>query len=377
MKVLIVAVILAGLGGAVAGAAPAPAWTPSRTICGKYVMAYYPFWVPTFRADRLPLDKLTHVFHAFILPSADGGLIVPPEFLEPRLINLARQKNVRVIVSIGGENEEADAAFRTVAASADLRRKLVRNLERFCRNNGYDGVDLDWEFPRSEEDSRNEVLLVKTLREEFNSSPAPAPKWLITKASAAGSWFGQWSDYEGLARYVDFFNVMTYDFHGEWTGHSGHNAALLPGRDTVDPESSCEGTLAYMTGARKVHPSRIMLGLAFYGYRFPKSRALFDDCQGDSSTVYMNYNEIVPYLTDRTWAKKWDASSLNPYMESTAGQGVVVYDDERSLREKVKFAWQGGLGGVFIWDITADSVEGRNQLLPAVHDEASRQCAAR
>ena len=59
---------------------------------------------------------------------------------------------------------------------------------------------------------------------------------------------------------MDFFNLMTYDFHGGWSAHSGHNAPLRAGRDTVDPGSSCEGAVAHMTGARRV-PASLMLGL--------------------------------------------------------------------------------------------------------------------
>jgi len=363
------------IGGPVAAIVPATSWTPARTVCGKYVMAYYPSWVATFKSDLLPLDQLTHVFHSFILPSADGDFIGTSGFIEPELINACRLKNVKVVASIGGANAEAKANFRIVAASASLRQKFADNLEAFCRKNGYDGVDLDWEFPESPEDRANEVLLMKAVREKFNSSPAPAPNWLITKAAAAGNWYGQWSNYDELAKYMDFFNVMTYDFHGEWSGHSGHNAALLTGKDTSDPESSCEGALIYMTNTRKVPRSKIMLGLAFYGQMFPKSKALYSE--GDSTTIQMNYNLIVPYLSDKTWAQKWDSASLNPYMESTTGLGVLVYDDVRSLREKVKFAWQKNLGGVFIWDITADYVEGENKLMPAVYDEASKQCAGK
>jgi GH18 family chitinase len=91
----------------------------------------------------------------------------------------------------------------------------------------------------------------------------------------------------------------------------------------------------------------------------------------------MNYDIIYPLLSDKTWTKKWDPDSLNPWLQSTTGQGIIVYDDERSLREKVKFVWQKNLAGVFVWDITADFVDGENKLMNAVYDEASRQVPAK
>jgi chitinase len=353
------------------------AWTEPRTISGKRVMVYYPSWSAFYKADSLPMDKLTHIFHAFVVPSADGDLIGTSGFFEPDLIAAARAKNVKVIVSIGGANQIATANFKKIAASPELRQKFADNLEQICRKNGYDGVDLDWEFPESAEDTQNEVLLMKTVKEKFLASPAPAPHWTISKAAAAGNWFGRWSNYDELGKYMDFFNVMTYDFHGAWSGHSGHNAALLTGKDSEDPESSCEGALIYMTNTRKVPRSKINLGLAFYGQKFPNSKTLYDKCGGDSKTEQMNYDIIYPLLSDKTWTKKWDPDSLNPWLQSTTGQGIIVYDDERSLREKVKFVWQKNLAGVFVWDITADFVDGENKLMNAVYDEASRQVPAK
>jgi GH18 family chitinase len=80
----------------------------------------------------------------------------------------------------------------------------------------------------------------------------------------------------------------------------------------------------------------------------------------------MNYYEIVPLLENTSWQVRRDESSRVPWLKNRTGPGIVVYDDEQSLREKIR--WQAGLnlGGVFIWDISADFYDGTNRLLPAV-----------
>ena len=350
-------------------------FAPEKLICGKRVIVYHPHWVANFRAGDIPYDKVTHIGHAFVIPTPDGELSIPGAFIEKELIINARKNGVKVMVALGGASEEASDNFSKVAASKELREKFADNLEKFCRENGYDGIDLDWEFPKTEKDTKNEVLLVKAIYDKFKSSPAPAPKWLISKACAGGQWFGKWSDYDNLNQYMDFYNFMSYDYHGEWNDHSGHNAPLFGGLDLEEPEASCEGGLDYMTKERKVPAEMINLGLAFFGHKFLNSTGLMGPCDGGKCKAEgLNYFIIHELLKDKSWVEKWDDDSKNPYLQAASGQGVIYYDNERSLRAKVKWAYQQKLGGVFVWDISADFVDGENKLMPGVYDEAAKQC---
>jgi chitinase len=338
----------------------------ARTIGGRRLMGYYPSWNPAYKAENIPYDNLTHIFHAFIGPAPDGGLSVPAGFLEKELIIRARTHGVKVIVSVGGADETASRNFHIVASSESFRQRFAAELEKFCRQNGYDGVDLDWEFPADAIDRQNEVLLTAAIRKKFDSSPAPAPRWTISKAAPSGDWYGRWSDYDGLTPLMDFYNLMAYDFHGGWSDHSGPNAPLFGGNDPKD-SSSCAEAAAYMTNTRKVPASKLNLGLAFFGHKFENSSDLYDSCESDKCrTRYMNYYEIVPLLENTSWQVRRDESSRVPWLKNRTGPGIVVYDDEQSLREKIR--WQAGLnlGGVFIWDISADFYDGTNRLLPAV-----------
>src|SRR5690606_285701 len=98
----------------------------------------------------------------------------------PSLINAAHAQGVKILVSVGGASATYDANFRTVAASAALRNTFADNLEAHLRAYGYDGVDLDWEFPRNAADRNNFNLLIQAVHSKFNSSPAPAPSWIIS-----------------------------------------------------------------------------------------------------------------------------------------------------------------------------------------------------
>jgi chitinase len=335
------------------------------------LIGYYPYWVPSYKANNIPYEKLTHIFHAFVLPTSDGSLFVPPSFIEEDLIFNAHINQVKVILSIGGANIDANINFKKIAASKELRKKFASEIKKFLIENEYDGVDLDWEFPESEQDKKNEVLLVKEIYDELNLYKSK--KFIITKAAPAGDWFGRWVDYLELNRYIDFYNVMTYDFYGEWSPRCGHNAALYDGvnPDAVNEIISCESSVKYLI-KRGVPIEKLVLGLPFYGHWFKNSNYIYELCKNKCVVQYMNYNEIYFLLKDKNWIKEWDANSYVPYLK---GEGIITYDNEKSLREKVKWSYKNNLAGVFIWDISADFIENENKLLNEVYEELVNQCA--
>ena len=94
------------------------------------------------------------------------------------------------------------------------------------RKYNFDGLDLDWEYPtqRGGEPSDREafVKLVQELRELF------APEGLmITAAVGAGpAVFHTAYNFPALAPNLDYFHVMTYDYHGIWDKKTGANSPL-------------------------------------------------------------------------------------------------------------------------------------------------------
>ncbi|MBP7791744.1 MAG: CIA30 family protein [Candidatus Goldbacteria bacterium] len=347
-----------------------PTVTPTTEKCRRF-LAYYPYWVSTYRADKIPYNRLTHICHAFVQPQSNGSLSAPSGYLEPALITNAHNAGVRVLVSIGGADEVARQNFVTIAASASLRTAFANAVEAFCRTYGYDGADIDWEFPQNATERTNQNLLVQTLRDKFNSSAAPAPSWEITMAVSPGNWYGQWNDYAYLNNVVDFYNLMTYDYHGEWSSHAGHNSPLYRGTDPTDGEN-IDWTNNYMTVTRGVPASKMNLGIPFYGYRFPNSENLYDSFV--SGATQNNYNLITP-LIGSGWTYNWDSGSLVPYLTYNSGTGLIVYDNPASVAEKVNYAFNlKGYGGIFMWEITADYSSGSQPLLDAMWNSYSSFC---
>lgn len=323
----------------------------------EYVIGYYPAWNrEAFPAEKLDLDHLTHVIHAFAWPTADGSLTFYDNLLYPQLNERVHANGRFILLSLGGWGN--CARFPPVAADPLIRQRFVKKVFDFVLAHQYDGVDLDWEFPTTSQERENMVLLVKELREEFDKLMRPGAIF-ITMAVSAGDWSGQWFDYKKLSPYVDFFGCMTYDFHGPWTNHAGHNSPLYAsGGDT---DGSVSSGVAYLK-TRGIPSNKIVLGVPFYGREFNASRLYGPSSGGD---VTYNYAEIAVF-GQQGWNYNWDNMAKVPYLTNLAGNRLITYDDTLSVRLKAEYAVAQKLRGVMIWALGQDDMDGRQPLLKAV-----------
>src|ERR1035438_9839125 len=117
----------------------------------KRLIADYGYWsrtqTPPYSSDQIPFQKLTHINHAGVGFDAGGNLTVPDGFLEPNLITKGHQAGVPVMLLLGGD-------FPGLETSTAAIPNLVANLKSFIKTNGYDGIDIDWEYPSTDLDEQ-------------------------------------------------------------------------------------------------------------------------------------------------------------------------------------------------------------------------------
>lgn len=304
-----------------------------------------------YNASNIPYDELTHIDHAFLDldPRDDGSLYVRPGLLEPELISRAHAAGVKVMISVGGD----PARFAIVSASANTREAFAKNLHDFVVANGYDGVDIDWEYPDGLVQRSDCTLMMLALRKAL-----PAPQYLLSMATAGNPTRpGQGSyDFEALSQIVDFFNVMTYDFHGPWTNHAGHNSALFQSQKDPGPN---DGSLATSIGVYlnyfHVPSEKLNIGSGFYGYEFTTAKGLWQPCDKCETTTFSHgYGAYIkPRINAMGWKRKFDSAAKAPYLIRSSGKpGFITYDDAESTVRKVNYVLgKRNLGGFFIWAI--------------------------
>ena len=119
--------------------------------------------------------------------------------------------------------EGKDQGFASATSTYEMRSIFIDNILEKMVSYDYDGIDIDWEHPQSSEQRSNLTQFVQELDSVLNAFD---PELLITMAVPISNWSGQWYDFNNLKLYVDFFNAMTYDIHGSWSSHAGHNSPL-------------------------------------------------------------------------------------------------------------------------------------------------------
>ncbi|MEI7640386.1 MAG: glycoside hydrolase family 18 protein [bacterium] len=332
--------------------------------CSKKLVAYYTYYNSTV----IPYNKLTHICHAFIFPESDGTVTSPWGYLEPSMNSAAHAAGVKVLVSIGGADDAAKSNFSTIAADAGLRQTFATSVYDFISTNNYDGVDFDWEFPESYSDRANQNLMIQAVRNKFNASPAPAPNYIISMATSSGDYRGKYNDYATLSNYVDFYNLMSYDYHGSWTTEVGPTSPLY----YFDSEGCVSDSVYYMKTTRSVPAEKINLGVPFYGLTYFSSTAL----HAYGSGTQLAYSTIKSnYVDSSDWTVKYDNASKVPYVTKNTPPGIIVYDDAASILLKCNYALKTqGLGGIFMWEISHDEIGGNHPLLDSMYSAWSDAC---
>ncbi|MFZ0957109.1 MAG: glycoside hydrolase family 18 protein [Candidatus Sulfotelmatobacter sp.] len=335
----------------------------------KRLVADYGYWskyqTPPYGAAQIPINMMTHILHAGINidGAADGSIDVPDGFVEPELISKAHNAGVKVFILFGGDA----GAFSTVAANATLRGILVQNLWDFAQQNGYDGVDIDWEYPGAA-DHKGYYELMNTLRTFF-----VAPTYQLSADIAP--WGGPGYNLEHVVPVLDFLNIMTYDCAGPWTDDAQLNSPIF--WDWHDPEpyecqpggSVQEAITAFL---RFAPAAKINMGTPFYGYDYETVTALWQSCTHcDFSVLGENYGTFIKQRVNKGgWVRYYDSIAGVPYLLRGNGKpGFITYDDPSSTYLRVWYTdWERGLGGTFMWSLDADYDGTSQDLLNAMYN---------
>ena len=351
--------------------APTSAWAQSAASTPawpKRLVADYGYWskyqTPPYGAAQIPINMMTHILHAGINidGSADGSIDVPDGFVEPLLISKAHNAGVKVFILLGGDA----GAFSTVAASDTLRVILVENLWNFAQQYGYDGVDIDWEYPGTA-DARGYYELMGTLRTFFTS-----PTYQLSADIAP--WGGPGYNLKKVAGVLDFLNIMTYDCAGPWTDDAQLNSPIF--WDPHDPEPyECQpgGSVqeAITSFLRFAPAAQLNIGTPFYGYDYENVNALWGSCTHcDFSVLGENYGTFIKQRVNKGgWVRYYDSIAGVPYLLRTKSTGFITYDDPSSTYLRVWYTdWERGLGGTFMWSLDADYDGTSQDLLNAMYD---------
>ena len=327
-------------------------------VYSQRVVGYYPYWMQDeFQPQDLDLETFTHINHAFSWPNEEGEIEAPIGMFDASIADHIHNNNRKFLLSLGGWGT-ADG-FAAATSTYELRSVFISNiLDKFI-SYGYDGADIDWEYPQTNEQRNNLTLFIAELDSvlyEFD------PELLITMALPTSNWAGQWYAMNSLNQHVDFFNAMTYDIHGSWSSHAGHNSPLYqspPG----DADGSVQTGINYLVNTRGLPESKVNMGIPFWGKKYNASTI---NGSFSGSVIDMYYYEILP-LIGNGWTYNWDDVAKCPYLVKSDGTKIITYDNPLSIQYKCEFAQDRNLGGVMVWALGYDDMESEESLTGAIN----------
>ncbi|HEV8080484.1 MAG TPA: glycoside hydrolase family 18 protein [Chitinophagaceae bacterium] len=307
---------------------------------GFYLVGYFPSYRNLSEVPDIKFRMCNVVNYAFFSVNSTGTLTVNNPLLVPQVIAKAKANNAKIFVSI---NEAVANNFKNMAASAAGRNNFIKDVMANVRLYNFDGVDIDWEFPRT--DDGTDVTFTALIKELSDSLHRDA-KYYLTMAITAGKYPGAVRDAikTEVFGYADMFNIMSYDDFSStvpYRHHSDYNLSVT--------------SLDYWVTTRGMPKEKAVLGFPAYG------RA-----SGITQTgTTMSYRTI---LTDGGSSQKDSAViKSNP---AFPGGYTIYYNGQPTVKLKTMLAKQRA-NGVMMWEKWHDAPDA-NSLLKAACDTIGR-----
>lgn len=336
---------------------------------GKYVVGYYTGWsrYKGYYPENINTSKLTHINYAFAKLNSNLTISMADENVDIKnfeSLNKIKSNNnkIKTLISVGGW--DYSTYFSNAALNLTNRETFAQSCVDFILKYGFDGVDIDWEYPVSggasgnvnrNEDKQNYTLLLQTVRNKLNyQSQKDGKTYYLTTTAAPSSWYVNKIEASKVSSIVDYIFLMGYDFHGPWDTYTDLNAPLYTVQNAAQNYQSSinDGINVFLNSG--VPSSKIVLGMPFYGYEYNINdnsyNGLYSTFSLSSSITYDNV--ISKFLNNSLYKLLFHNVARVPYI--FGNNKFITFENEQSIAEKTKLAKSKGLLGIGAWELSCD-----------------------
>ncbi len=370
----------------------------------KNIIGYYTSWsvyARDFHVPDIPAEKINFINYAFanINPSTGTIMLGDPyadidkfydgdcweegclrgSFHQLQLLKDS-YPHVKTLISVGGWTWST--YFSDVAMTEESREVFAQSCVDFILEYDFDGIDLDWEYPvegghggnhHHPDDGIHLTLLLQRIREILNEQEEITGRtYYLTIASSGNPVMMDHLELEAISEVLDWINIMSYAFHGPWSGEgdpvTNFNSPLYLVGEAPPPEPyHSEFNLSTSVQnyiERGVPKDKLHAGLAFYGrayggvlggenglyssYEGPAGDGTWENGVFDFWDLYTNYIDLNGY------SKYWHNEAKVPWLYNPSTEIMVSYDDEESIFLKTQYIIDENIGGAMFWEFSGD-----------------------
>jgi chitinase len=351
----LLALLLAGI--AFRPAAPAP----------KVIIGYVGGYRGLVDVSMINAAQLTHINYAFVNVEKGRAWLTNErtDTVNFRKLNTLKTINpsLKILISIGGWSWSEN--FSDAVLTEAGRRLFAHTAVDIVRKHKLDGVDIDWEYPGipgeegniyRPEDKQNFTLMFKAIRASLDTlQRETGKKYLLTTAVGGSKSCVDHTEMDKAQQYLDYVNIMTYDYKTEGSFSAGHHTNLFAATGDAGGASADHSIRLYMEAG--VPASKIVMGIAFYGRAWQMKDAENNGLnrkpvKGLRGGGYTQIKDSL--LTSGGYVRYWDDSAKAPYLFHPLKNIFLTYDDDNSVQHKCAYVKQHELAGVMFWEYSSD-----------------------
>ncbi|HEV2344408.1 MAG TPA: glycoside hydrolase family 18 protein [Actinocrinis sp.] len=316
--------------------------------------------------------------------AVDGVADAPGQALAGNFNQLKELKaaypKLKIVISIGGWSWSSQ--FSALASTEAGRQKFVQScVDQYINGNIpglpagaakgiFDGIDLDWEYPNEPgnnnpygpQDTPDFTALAQDFRGALNAAGESSDTHYLLTADTSPNQYAaaQQLQLAPVAKSLDWYNVMTLDFHGGWDAKTDFGANLLPDPNDPQPANgkfSITQTVAYYE-SHGVPARKIALELPYYAHAWTgvaaTNNGLYQSATGAASTDQAGYKTVIT----EPGAVHYDPVTASIWKYDPASQTFWTYDNPSTVFAKGLYIDIAGLRGASVWSLDGDDANG-------------------